>query len=853
MPNSQIIDEHQEPISVSSDVLARLGEELITDHIQALSELIKNAYDADATVVKVNVDTTKMVADREERIRTGVITVADNGFGMDENAVRTGWLRVSASPKRAMKEKGETTPRKRTPLGDKGLGRLGAQRLGDRVRIRTRPQATGSKAKDPAVVEHDVAFAFSDFASDKDVTEIRVPWRTLRLPEQEELTEPWTVRKPTGTIIEISGLSNAEDWSDIKELERALSLMVNPFKGLERFSVSVHVDGHPLHLQSVANAVRDAALSRWEGTFDGETLALDGTVRLQWFNARDRQMQERLQSLVASDGGTGLRDYVVEQARSAGFDVSPGTGPWLVKLHRSLSLDTLDFEGLILVDEEDLADADTTADPELSDHGADSGDEDVLRKVPANPGEFLFELDVVSRRIGVARAAGFSALDRQAEYTKWLNERGGVHVYRDGFRINLGTDVMDLGGGFSSRGSYYGLRPANALGYIEISAQHNPGLEETTDREGFRETPEVSTFRRLIHEIRDQINDQLEILGRSTTSFIREGMAAGEPTTTELADKLEEAAGEAERARVAAAAAMQQIVAAKTLPASDTSARDEALVSAGEALHAAESALGHVGTAEALGAVVRQDVVELSERVEEYAQLIGLGLVAETMAHELNHVSARLTGQINDLQARRDDLEPWARAYLQETRSALDALHGQLRHLDPMLRYARARREVIDLDAFAQEMAAYHSPRLAEAAITLKIDSKEPGTVTANRGRLMQVFDNLIINSEYWLAQALRSGRIKKGTITVQVIGMTMTFADNGPGVDKKLERTIFEPFVTAKADRGRGLGLFICRQLLDMDGATIELGEHRNSQGHADTFEVFFDDAPGGVSPSGS
>lgn len=852
MPNSQIIDEHQEPISVSSDVLARLGEELITDHIQALSELIKNAYDADATVVKVSVDTTKIVADHDERIRTGMITVADNGFGMDENAVRTGWLRVSASPKRVMKEKGETTPRKRTPLGDKGLGRLGAQRLGDRVRIRTRPQITGSKTKDPAVVEHDVAFAFSDFASDKDVTEIRVPWRTLRLPEQEDLAESWTVRKPTGTIIEISGLSNAEDWSDITELERALSLMVNPFKGLERFSVSVHVDGHPLHRQSVANAVRDAALSRWEGTFDGETLSLDGTVRLQWFNARERQMQEHLQSLVASDGGVSLRDYVVEHARSAGFDVSPGKEPWLVKLHRSVSLDALDFEGLILVDE-DLAKAGTAADTELSDHGADPHDEEIPRKVPANPGEFLFELDVVSRRIGVARAGGFSALDKQAEYTKWLNERGGVHVYRDGFRINLGTDVMDLGEGFSSRGSYYGLRPANALGYIEISAQHNPGLEETTDREGFRETPEVSTFRRLIHEIRDQINDQMEVLGRSTTSFIRQGMAAGEPTTTELADKLEEAAGEAGRARVAVAAAKQQVVAAKILPAGDTRGRDEALASAGEALHAAETALSHVGTAEALGAVVRQDVAELSERVEEYAQLIGIGLVAETMAHELNHVSARLTAQINDLQARRDDLEPWARAYLQETRSALDALHGQLRHLDPMLRYARARREAIDLDAFAQEMAAYHSARLAEATITLKVDSKEPATVTANRGRLMQVFDNLIINSEYWLAQALRSGRIKSGVVTVQVTGTIMTFADNGPGVDKKLERTIFEPFVTAKADRGRGLGLFICRQLLDMDGATIELGDHRNSQGHADTFEVFFDDAPGGVSPSGS
>ncbi len=102
-----------------------------------------------------------------------------------------------------MKLAGEKTPKKRTPLGDKGLGRLGAQRLGDRVRIRTRPQVTLQDAKSPAYVEHDVAFAFSSFRSETDVNAIRVPWITYELPEQAELTDKWPVRKATGTVIEI--------------------------------------------------------------------------------------------------------------------------------------------------------------------------------------------------------------------------------------------------------------------------------------------------------------------------------------------------------------------------------------------------------------------------------------------------------------------------------------------------------------------------------------------------------------------------------------------------------------------------------------------------------------------------
>src|SRR4051794_25098609 len=109
MPSPPEIHEHQEPISVSSNVLVRLGEELITNHIQALAELIKNAYDADATVVQVAVETARSVPRPDGGTAKGVVTITDNGFGMNEAAVRGGWLRVSASPKREMKARGEKT------------------------------------------------------------------------------------------------------------------------------------------------------------------------------------------------------------------------------------------------------------------------------------------------------------------------------------------------------------------------------------------------------------------------------------------------------------------------------------------------------------------------------------------------------------------------------------------------------------------------------------------------------------------------------------------------------------------------------------------------------------------------
>jgi len=832
------IEQHQEPISVSSDVLARLGEELITNHIQALAELIKNAYDADATVVKVKVDTQQPVAHADGSVGKGLISVTDNGFGMDAETVRRGWLRVSASPKRAMKERGEKTAKRRTPLGDKGLGRLGAQRLGDHVRIRTRPQTDPRDSSSAAVVEHDVAFAFSSFSSDLDVTDIKVPWRTIRLPDQAELVDRWPLSKPTGTIVEISNLANPADWADITELERALSLLVNPFKGVGRFSVSMEVDSTPLQLESIAEEVRGAALTRWEGTFDGDLMSIEGVVRPNWFSVRDSEERAQLDELIKTDEGAGLRKFVIDQARDSKFQVTAGKSPWLVKLKREFRLSEVDDFSELALEEV----------PGSDQEGSDNHHEATEpQRRPVSPGEFLFELDTVSRRIGAARAGGLSTLDRQAEYTKWLNARGGIHVYRDGFRINLGPDVMRLGEGFSSRGSYYGVRPQNVIGYIEISVEHNRGLEETTDREGFRETPEVTNFEWLLRRLRNEINDAMEVLGRSTSAYVRSQIAPAGESTEQLADDLSAAGTEAKQARVAVAAASQQVTKVLETSEPELNAQAEALKTAAAALAIADHALTQAQVAAELGTVVQRDVAQLAERVEEYARLIGLGLVAETMSHELNHVTARLRGQIQSLETRVGDLPPWARAYLEETRLALDALHGHLRHLDPMLRYARARRSAINLGSFVEEMAAYHQPRLAELNIELSLSIEQPAAVHANRGRLMQVFDNLIINSEYWLEQARAAGRISHPQIWVEVRDALMTVRDNGPGVNPALERTLFEPFVTDKGKEGRGLGLFICRQLLDMDGGQIELGEHRNRQERADTFEVSFDQTEAG------
>ena len=142
-------------IKIDAHVVRQLGEELITDHEQAILELVKNSYDADSQWCRIVIDTgfrgifdkkngvVKEVEDLDESSLKqsedplfGRIAISDAGVGMSDSQIQQGWLTVSYSEKRELKrEKKKTRKFHRSIQGDKGLGRLSAMRLGNVLRI----------------------------------------------------------------------------------------------------------------------------------------------------------------------------------------------------------------------------------------------------------------------------------------------------------------------------------------------------------------------------------------------------------------------------------------------------------------------------------------------------------------------------------------------------------------------------------------------------------------------------------------------------------------------------------------------------------------------------------------------
>lgn len=192
-----------EHLRFSPSILARLGEELVPDADQGVVELVKNAYDADATRCLVELAGTELFG--------GSVRVSDDGVGMTAQDLIQGFLIIG----RSRKEVAHLTRRfGRVPVGDKGLGRLSALRLGRRVTVVTRPQAFPG-------VELRLDLDWDEFDRAEAVEDVDI-----------EVVQSAS-DKPPGTEILIMELRAPFTRGTADKLARNLLLLSDPFRDLD--------------------------------------------------------------------------------------------------------------------------------------------------------------------------------------------------------------------------------------------------------------------------------------------------------------------------------------------------------------------------------------------------------------------------------------------------------------------------------------------------------------------------------------------------------------------------------------------------------------------------------------------
>jgi signal transduction histidine kinase len=184
--------------SVDAGIIDRLGTELVARQETAVSELVKNSYDADAieVVLKfINSDT-----------KGGTLEIDDNGIGMTRDQLVNGFMRISSTDKL---HNPSSTKFGRKKSGQKGIGRFAVQRLGKKLTITT--QTRDSENALELTIEWD------KYKGDTDLVNISNRIKYINKQKNE------------GTTLKIDSLRDTWSQASIKRIFRYVSAIIQPF------------------------------------------------------------------------------------------------------------------------------------------------------------------------------------------------------------------------------------------------------------------------------------------------------------------------------------------------------------------------------------------------------------------------------------------------------------------------------------------------------------------------------------------------------------------------------------------------------------------------------------------------
>lgn len=231
---------------VDAAILHELGERLIGRPAIALGELIKNAYDADATVCRIEFLDDKLV-------------VSDNGSGMSEGVFLDHWLRIATTHKIDQK----VSPNGRPLTGSKGIGRLSVQFLGREMTIESTCEEDRPKS----------LYVYVDWTKavrGKELSTVNVDYDL----QEEKIDYPADGR--TGMRITLEGLKTTWSAEQLKEVGDEVWMLRSPFRQSEK---PIRKSRKDFHIEITAPGIAGAkeafderlmkVLSAWKAKIHG--------------------------------------------------------------------------------------------------------------------------------------------------------------------------------------------------------------------------------------------------------------------------------------------------------------------------------------------------------------------------------------------------------------------------------------------------------------------------------------------------------------------------------------------------------------------------------------------------------
>lgn len=366
---------------------------------------------------------------------------------------------------------------------------------------------------------------------------------------------------------------------------------------------------------------------------------------------------------------------------------------------------------------------------------------------------------------------------------KGLLREHRIYLYRDGVRVYPYGDPDDdwlqidvIRGTQSARSMFSNDQ---TVGYVSISQNENPRLRDKTNREGLLE------------------------FGAATGDFI----ALIQTVLAYLRSKpYEQYAAANRRAR-------EQ----KRPPSQVVDDEFKRLRSLGLGDRAEKSV-------EKLQSSVTAEREVAQRQIARTQDLAGVGLSVEAASHDLIAASAEalrvsrlVVAELKQLGLTNEYVFTLTSSLVQR----LEFVDSRFQDVQGLFVSTRQKKGVVDVLQQARKVRSMYAAMHKAKDIRFEIDDSANFKAKTTEAAVLQALINLVDNATFWLLASIQDTRI----IRVFRVGEdTIVVSDNGPGVSAVDEPFIFEAFYSGKGDAGKGLGLYIARDVAARNGFSVDL-----------------------------
>lgn len=658
-----------------SRILLQLGDQLIRNESIALLELIKNSYDADASVVKIII---KNVDNSEE----GEIIIEDDGYGMTPKIIKNVWMEPGSDYKDQIIKQLKRTPKfGRLPLGEKGIGRFAVHKLGNIIELITKAEG------------HPEVY-------------LKIDWNIFQksgyldeFPVEIIERDPVLYKNTIGTKIIIKKLKKLWSRGMVRDVYRSVNSFCSPFDSPDSFRVTFDIDKKEwLKGLLSLDEIKESALFKFHCEIDGEYINKFRYEFTPW------KTMTKLSGRVIDENDENLNNLLRMVDRKGKT----------INLNE-YQIGTIEFEGLI------------------------------------------FDRDSRILKMGVQDKKGLH---------EYLNQNGGVRVYRDGVRVydygEPGNDWLNLD---IRRVNIPTKKISNniIISSISLNRKESTDLEEKTNREGFIENEAYERLKQaLLYAL--SLAEEFRYVDKDKIRITYGLKSKKEPVVSGI-KKLKKV--------------IETRVKEKNLKKEITLCLDRIEK---DYENMKEILLRGAGAGLSLSIVIH----EIEKMIDELKKAVEHEKVSGRIVKLVQHLSRLIEGYT--LIIRKSETKIWDL------------------------------KKLIDQAIFNME----YRFKVHKINVIKDYEKKsEKFRVNCARNLVINSIMNILDNSIWWLEYAKRKDKNIFITISEYIPGyISIVIADNGQGFALPVEDVI-KPFISAKPD-GMGLGLHIVSEIMKAHGGNL-------------------------------